>query len=268
MFTRLSLFRSRQLHIIRRCKSATPTAEVMAASKTEAVSTTSSVPVVKSLLAAVAGVATVSAAATIMELSTASSCPPYDPSGQRFDQSNFMGRFARMLLQCDPRLLLYSEDQVRAAKHMINNYKDYPDSDRALWEARRMCEAALNDKDEILPRPFRMSGYVPYNGPICVAMVASQSTAALLFWSWLNQSQNAAINYFNRNSASKMTNETLAASYTAAVGSALGSCLWIGHIYSEAILSRQGQGVDEIRGLSQCRCGKLFELLHCPSARN
>ena len=56
-----------------------------------------------------------------------------------------------MLLQCDPRLLLYSEDQVRAAKHMINNYKDYPDSDRALWEARRMCEAA---KDEILPRPF------------------------------------------------------------------------------------------------------------------
>ena len=63
--------------------------------------------------------------------------------------------------------------------------------------------------------------YVPFNGPICVAMVASQSTPALLFWSWVNQSQNALVNYFNRNASSPMTNETLLKSYSAAVGSAL-----------------------------------------------
>lgn len=62
---------------------------------------------------------------------------------------------------------------------------------------------------------------VPFNGPICVAMVASQSTSALLFWSWMNQSQNALVNYYNRNASSPMTNETLVKSYTAAVGSAL-----------------------------------------------
>jgi|EP00970_Alexandrium_tamarense_P020359 hypothetical protein len=52
-------------------------------------------------------------------------------------------------------------------------------------------------------------------------MVASQSTSALLFWSWVNQSQNALVNYYNRNASSEMTNETLAVSYAAAVGSAL-----------------------------------------------
>jgi hypothetical protein len=62
---------------------------------------------------------------------------------------------------------------------------------------------------------------VPFNGPICVAMVASQSTIALLFFSWLNQSQNALVNYYNRNASSPMSNETLAKSYAAAVGSAL-----------------------------------------------
>ena len=63
--------------------------------------------------------------------------------------------------------------------------------------------------------------FVPFNGPICVAMVASQSTSALLFWSWVNQSQNALVNYFNRNASSPMSNETLIKSYSAAVGSAL-----------------------------------------------
>ena len=86
-----------------------------------------------------------------------------------------------------------------------------------------MWSAALHpDTGEFIPHPFRMSGYVPFNGPICVAMVASQSTSALLFWSWANQSQNALVNYYNRNASSEMTNETLLTSYGAAVTSALG----------------------------------------------
>merc|ERR1719480_268178 len=52
-------------------------------------------------------------------------------------------------------------------------------------------------------------------------MVASTSTVPLLFWSWINQSQNALVNYYNRNASSPMTNETLLKSYSAAVGSAL-----------------------------------------------
>ena len=69
--------------------------------------------------------------------------------------------------------------------------------------------------------PFRMSGFVPFNGPISIAMVASGSTAPLLFWNWVNQSQNALINYFNRNAAIPMSDETLAKSYGGAVASAM-----------------------------------------------
>lgn len=175
------------------------------------------------MLAAVLGIGTVSAAAYIVENATASSVPSFHPKSQRFDQSSFVGRFSKMLLACDPRLLFYTEAQVREAQKLLENYQEHDSSkDRELWEAQRIVNAALHpDTGEVIPRPFRMSGYVPYNGPICVSMVASTSTPALLFWSWANQSQNALVNYFNRNASSPMSNETLAKSYAAAVGSAL-----------------------------------------------
>ena len=52
-------------------------------------------------------------------------------------------------------------------------------------------------------------------------MVCSSSTPSLLFWNWINQSQNAGVNYFNRNAASNMSDETLMKSYAGAVGAAL-----------------------------------------------
>ena len=190
----------------------------IAASKSE------SVPVGQALLAAMAGVVTVSGVSALVEYGTATSVPVFDPHGERFSQNEFLGRFSKMLLACDPRLLLYSEEEVRRCESMLQNYKNYSgkEMDRALWEAKRIKEAALHpDTGEVIPRPFRMSGYVPFNGPVAVAMVASQSTIPLLFWSWVNQSQNALVNYFNRNAASPMSNQTLATSYAAAVGSAL-----------------------------------------------
>jgi sideroflexin-5 len=202
------------------------------------VTATQSVPVVNALLAAAAGILTVSGAAAVVERSTASSVPKFHPKGQRFSQDSFGGRFAKMLLACDPCLLLYSESQVRACRELLESYETQPpEMARTLWEAKRIFESAVHpDTGELIPRPFRMSGYVPYNGPICVAMVASQSTLPLLFWSWANQSQNALVNFYNRNASSPMTNETLLKSYAAAVTSALavafGLCTIIKKRYS------------------------------------
>ena len=194
--------------LTRRWKSA-PTAAAPAetatvAKPTSASSTTttstSSVPIGQSLLAALLGVTTVSIAAATVEQSTSNNVPEYTTTGQRFDQSTFTGRFARMLLACDPRLLLYTESQIRQAQDVLTKYAngDLKDIDnRTLWESRRIVDAAVHpDTGDFIPRPFRMSGYVPYNGPICVAMVASTSTPSLLFWSWVNQSQNALVNYY------------------------------------------------------------------------
>jgi len=143
-----------------------------------------------------------------------------------------MGRLSKMLLACDPTLLFKSGAEVQRCKDLVedwtNQMNNLPEGmtetemSRKLWEAQRVAGAALHpDTGDTIPLPFRMSGYVPFNGPICVAMVASQSTSALLFWSWVNQSQNALVNYYNRNASSEMTNETLMKSYAAAVGSAL-----------------------------------------------
>lgn len=191
---------------------------------------TQSVPIVQSLIAAVLGVSTVSLAAFAVENATADSVPHFDPKGQRYNAESFQGRFSCMLLACDPRLLLYGESQIKQNQDMVFHWQSYADGskdmDRALWEAKRIVDGALHpDTGDTIPRPFRMSGYVMYNGPICVAMVASQSTLPLLFWSWINQSQNALVNYFNRNASSPMSNETLMKSYATAVGSALAVAL-------------------------------------------
>ena len=163
------------------------------ASVDQTTATTTSFPYAQCLVAAAAGVGTVAAAAAMIETTTADSCPSFDPKGQRYDATTFVGRFSRMLLACDPYLLSYSEEQVRQSQNMITNWHQWfngtTEMDRTLWEAKRIVDAAIHpDTNEIIPRPFRMSGYVFYNGPVCVAMLASQSTIPLLGWAWVRSS--------------------------------------------------------------------------------
>lgn len=212
------------------------------------------VPIGESLFALVASIFLVSGATDAVERMTAckdgirtSSMPAYNTNGERYDQSNFIGRYCKMLLACDPRLLLYTEEEVRQYHKLA--YVDYTElrsnamnkeedatyslaeTDRLLWEAKRIADSALHpETQEWIPRPCRMSGYLPFNGPICIAMISVQSTLPLLFWSWMNQSQNALVNYFNgpKSSANNDDDATIIAidgalftSYSLAVASAL-----------------------------------------------
>ena len=120
--------------------------------------------------------------------------------------------------------LLAGEATIRDAEKALRGYQAGVNtlSEDELWAARRLKESAVHpDTGEIIPRPFRMSGYVPYNGPVGAAMLISSSTPALMFWNWVNQTQNALVNYFNRNAASPTTNQVLGMIYLGAVGSAL-----------------------------------------------
>ena len=223
-------------------------------------STTYLTGIVTALVAATAGVMTVSGVASLVESQTAHQVPKFDVHNQRFDTTTYFGRFYHMLLQCDPYLLSYTNQQVMDAKHLVDcylaNQRHYQqegrdgttpldpsdtyhdetiqnsntthDHDydvalhRQLWEAKRIYESAMNDSGAIVPRPFRMSGYVPYNGPICVMMISSTTTASILLWSWVNQSQNAFVNYYNRSNSSQPINmNTFLQSYMIAVSSAL-----------------------------------------------
>ena len=219
---------------------AVPSPSSSSSSSSSSSPSSNSIPLImgQSLMAMIAAVGTVSAGAAAVEYGTADTCPRFVFKGQRFDQATFSGRFCRMMLACDPRLLTYGGDDVRRCGEMIRDHEKLLSStsssggdntmteaemSRSLWEAQRISSASLHpDTGDVIPLPFRMSGYVPFNGPICVAMVASTSTPTLLFWSWVNQSQNALVNYYNRNATTgEMSNRTMAVSYGAAVGSAL-----------------------------------------------
>jgi tricarboxylate carrier len=137
-----------------------------------------------------------------------------------------------MLYAFNPLLLLntnqacsaaQTEIETLRARHEAGEKLYFSVSENArLWRAKQMVDAAIHpDTGEFIPRPFRMSGYVPFNGPVAVAMVTSTATPALLFWHWANQSQNALVNFYNRNASSPMSNETLATSYGGAVTAAL-----------------------------------------------
>jgi hypothetical protein len=92
-----------------------PQASVIAAAAVAAASAEmeiNGVPIAESLFALTVGVTAVAAATALVDASMSTDVPPFDPSTQRFDQSQFGGRYCQMLLACDPRLLLYSRAQV------------------------------------------------------------------------------------------------------------------------------------------------------------
>lgn len=154
--------------------------------------------------------------------------PKFSVRGSRFQNDNFQGRFGNMLSTMDPSNLFASDAEVRKCDDLLQRFEQLGSAEAVgasnadLWRAKQIRDSAMHpDTKEIIPRPFRMAGYVPFNGPVCVAMMISSTTPTLLFWNWVNQSQNALVNYFNRNASSPSTNEDLMKSYGIAVSAAV-----------------------------------------------
>ena len=131
-----------------------------------------------------------------------------------------------MLDICDPLMLGYSPRSINHARQSLADFERLGDkcgfSDADLWRFRKLKESAVHpDSGDVIPLPFRMSGYVPFNGPVSVGLILAQRTPWILFWQWVNQSQNALVNYFNRNATSRISDATMLASYGGAVSSAM-----------------------------------------------
>ncbi|GMI03115.1 hypothetical protein TrLO_g2488 [Triparma laevis f. longispina] len=196
----------------------------------------SSVPLGKTAVSLFAGVGTVCLGSVVtLKTEDTSTFPHFTRSFEGescYDLGTFNGRFKDMLLSFNPLLLSNTESSCRSKESEISSLKKrfeagenltFTEEDNTqLWRDQRIVSASIHpDTGDIIPMPFRMSGYVPFNGPISIAMMSSTSTWGLLGCNFLNQSQNAMINYFNRNASSPMSNETLAVSYAGAVGSAM-----------------------------------------------
>lgn len=156
-----------------------------------------------------------------------SATPPFSLDKERYDQSTYMGRFRRMLDIVDPRTLICSEDEIQGALKLLKDFEEKKPlpagtTDEALWYAKKVKTAVIHpDTNERIPKQFRMSGFLPFNGPVIVGALVAKSTPSVLFFHWANQTHNAMVNYNNRNASQHIPMETFVQGYFAAVSAAV-----------------------------------------------
>ncbi|PAA65988.1 hypothetical protein BOX15_Mlig017861g5, partial [Macrostomum lignano] len=153
--------------------------------------------------------------------------PPFELGKSRFDQSVFSGRLRHFFNVIDPRTLLVNDSGLQRSVQLLEAFKSGTvppgTTTRDLWEAQKVKDAILHpDTGKKIYRPFRMSGFVPYGTPIVVGLLLPHSRLwHTVFWQWLNQSHNAAVNYANRNASKETPVSRFLTGYVGAVSAAV-----------------------------------------------
>mmetsp|Transcript_29188 Transcript_29188/g.66154 ORF Transcript_29188/g.66154 Transcript_29188/m.66154 type:complete len:323 (-) Transcript_29188:87-1055(-) len=143
----------------------------------------------------------------------------------RYDQSTYWGRAKHYFEVTDPRTILASNDELDAAKNLLELYRANKEpagtTEEQVWHAKKLYDSAFHPQTG--EKNFfvgRMSCQVPGNMLITGAMMVwYRSNPAQILLQWANQSFNAVVNYTNRNASSNITNEMLAQAYFLATGS-------------------------------------------------
>ncbi|CAD7926259.1 unnamed protein product [Amoebophrya sp. A120] len=156
---------------------------------------------------------------------------PYHPEGERYGD-DYSGRVRAMREVIDPRLLLTSEAELRAALSLLAGWKpgrNYSDAENdAFWQAKQLVKSMVHPvTQEVMFLPGRMSAFVPVNAPTAMGMLLHGPTgpAAAAFWQFMNQTGNAMTNYVNRSGATVDTSAlfmSFASACTVSVTVALG----------------------------------------------
>ncbi|CAM9433062.1 unnamed protein product [Ectocarpus sp. 12 AP-2014] len=137
----------------------------------------------------------------------------------------------------DPRHTLTTEADVRRYQRLLKEHRVGEKSgalDKELAAAAAKVDASCNvATGEVIPAPFRLSGFLVCNIPIVAAMLFNKSVYVQVISHWVNQSLNTAVNYYNRSGA-EMTNETLATSYALAIGTACPLAYGLGKAFQRA----------------------------------
>lgn len=122
-----------------------------------------------------------------------------------YDESTYWGRVKNIWRMINPLTLLISDDDLKQSQKLLEQYKEgtIPSNvnDADLWNARKIVESTIHGPTgEKMFLPGRMSAFVLVNVPICIGMLihGPTSTAAQVFWQWVNQSYNVMNNYVNR----------------------------------------------------------------------
>lgn len=169
--------------------------------------------------------------------------PKFSLTESRFDEKTYWGRLKRCLDVTDPRTLFVGEKKLQDSINLLKQFKNgtLPKgiTDQKLWEARKIKEAIIHpDTGKKVFMPFRMSGYVPFGTVTVIGMLLpAPSLPTVVFWQWMNQSHNAAVNYSNRNASKPTPTTRFLMSYFGAVTSAVTIALGLTTLVKRARIS-------------------------------
>ncbi|KAG5684626.1 hypothetical protein PVAND_013848 [Polypedilum vanderplanki] len=150
-----------------------------------------------------------------------------DISKPLYNQETFVGRFKHFLFITDPRTIFASDEELYAAKELVQKYKLKQEpagtTKEQILYAKKLYESAFHPDSGDLQNVFgRMSFQVPGGMIITGAMLQwYKSAPQVIFWQWVNQSFNAIVNYTNRNANSPITTNQMGFAYISATSAAL-----------------------------------------------
>jgi len=173
------------------------------------------------------------------EITTKSSLNRVNLNKPRYDQTTFGGRFRHILHIIDPMTLFTSDAKLNAAVKLVDNYekgRDYKATEDQLWQAKKLKDATIHpDTGQKILWPFRMSAFVPLNTLIAVGLLTPNPTILnQIFWQWINQSMNIAVNHANRNASNPMSNTQISEAYAASVISSCSIAVGLSQLVKKA----------------------------------
>lgn len=163
--------------------------------------------------------------------------PGIDIDQPRYDQETYIGRAKHFIITTNPLNIFASSKSLNEAKMIVEKYRNGeplpPEIDEdKLWKAKNLYDSAFHpDTGEKMILIGRMSAQVPMNMLITGGMLTFyKSTAAAVFWQWLNQSFNAVVNYTNRSGDVQQSDKQILTSYFFATSGAVATAVGLNRV--------------------------------------
>jgi len=171
---------------------------------------------------------------------SSSQYPPFTLDKPLYRQDSYWGRVRHFMNVTDIRMCFVSKERITDSLKLMDQYREgklpsnVTNSD--LWKARKVVEATtLPITKERIFAPFRFSAFALMNIPISAGLlIPSPAIPVAVFWQWINQSYNVAVNYSNRNPSNPLSFKQIGQAYGAAVISSCGLAVGLGEIVKRA----------------------------------